>query len=113
MCREQFEIFLINALQNQEDVMYRTCATIAAVLLFGTPAFPQVRDTNKSAVVVIPPVRSFQYPRSSRSTGEVVREESFMGYGSRNSEFGPAIGSLPRPIGGDPKEAGQVGETGN
>ena len=96
--------------------MLRTRSAItAAVLMLVTPSFAQTIDRSRT-------------PRSSEgiyyqgteaySTGRAVRDQSFTGSGGRRShsdwlDSDPAsFPSGPPDVGTDPKQAGQVGETG-
>jgi hypothetical protein len=97
--------------------MLRTRSAItAAVLMLVTPSFAQTIDRSRT-------------PRSSEgiydqgteaySTGRAVRDQSFIGSGGRRSDSSwvgsdPASSrNGPRDVGIDPKQAGQVGETGS
>jgi hypothetical protein len=90
--------------------MLRTRSAItAAALMLVTPSFAQTIDRSEGI---------YGQGTEAYSTGRAVRDQSFTGSGGRRSDSSwvdsdpasPRYG--PRDVGIDPKQAGQVGETG-
>lgn len=95
--------------------MYKTCVVVAAGLLLAAPAFAQTRNSRTG---VISPAQRSQIIAPGQSTGAAVRDQSFIGSGGRRGDSQWVTGSALRTPGGyygggDPVEAGQVGQTGN
>lgn len=98
--------------------MTRICATAAAALLLAAPAFAQMYNENTatSRYGVAPQRGQIETGRSAKSPGGAVRDQSYIGSGGRRGESGWVGGAPRRPPtyygGADPKQAGQVGDTG-